>query len=183
MNYLQSIVQAFLLILPIFTAGVLHMLAVKKDIFPGTKIPICCSLLGRNKTVRGMILMPIFTVFGTLLLYLINTFLPLSMRLALGYRQAVLLGILLGISYVLFELPNSFFKRRLGVPPGKSPDRFKIIFRLLDRLDSTFGCLLVFYFFLGVEPATLGVLLVMGIIIHAATTNVLYLMRIREERW
>jgi CDP-diacylglycerol--serine O-phosphatidyltransferase len=183
MYYPKLIIQAFLLIMPVVIAGTLHMLAVKKDIFPQTKIPICSSKLGRNKTVRGVILMPVFTVFGTSLLYLINTFLPLSLQLSLGFRQSFQLGVLLGIAYVLFELPNSFFKRKLGIPPGKSPDRFKLFFRLLDRLDSTLGCLLVFYFFLKVDAVTLGVLMVMGIVIHAATTNTLYLLRIRAERW
>jgi CDP-diacylglycerol--serine O-phosphatidyltransferase len=183
MHYVKLVLQAFLLIMPVVFAGSLHMLAVKKDILPQTKIPICFSLLGENKTYRGMILMPTFTMIGTLLLYLVNKFLPGSIQLALGLYQSIQLGILLGVAYVLFELPNSFFKRQLGIPPGKSPERFKVFFRLLDRLDSTIGCLMVFYFFLKVNLETLGILLVLGISIHAITTNTLYMLRIRKERW
>lgn len=183
MHFLQLIIQSLLLILPVVFAGTLHMLAVKKDILPQTKIPICTSLLGRNKTYRGLILMPIFAMFGTLFLYFINTFLPLSLRLSLEFWQSIQLGAFLGVSYILFELPNSFFKRKLGIPPGKSSDRFKFFFRLLDRLDSTVGCLIVFYFFLKVDLATLTTLLVLGVVVHAVTTNTLYMLRIREERW
>jgi len=183
MYYLQLTLQAFLLIMPVVFAGSLHMLAVKKDVLPNTKVPISSSLLGNNKTYRGMILMPAFTVIGTLLLYLINKYLPPSIQLSLEFWQSIQLGVLLGIAYVLFELPNSFFKRKLGIPPGKSPDKYKLFFRLLDRLDSTIGCLMVFYFFLNVEFSTLIILLILGITVHAITTNTLYMLRIRQERW
>ena len=183
MRYVQLIIQAFLLILPVVIAGSLHMLAVKRDIFPRTKVPINCSLLGENKTYRGLLLMPIFSIFGTVLLYYINRLLPDFFQLSLGLWQAVQLGFLLGVSYILFELPNSFFKRRLGIPPGKSPDRYTVFFRLLDRLDSTIGCLIVFYFFLNVKLPTLIIMLVLGVVIHGITTNMLYMMQIRKERW
>lgn len=183
MNYLQLTLQAFLLILPVVFAGSMHMLAVKKDILPKTKVPISSSLLGDNKTYRGMILMPVFSAIGTVLLYFINIYLPASIQLTLGFWQSIQLGVLLGAAYVLSELPNSFFKRKLGVPPGKSPDNHKFFFRLLDRLDSTIGCLLVFYFFFKVEFSTLIILLILGITVHAITTNALYILRIRQERW
>lgn len=144
MHFLHLIIKALLLIMPVVIAGILHMLAVKKNILPRTKIPIHASLLGRNKTYRGLFLMPAFTVCGTVFLYAVNGFLPNSIRLSLGFLQAVQLGILLGLAYTFFELPNSFLKRWVGIPPGKSADKFKLPFRLLDLLDSTLGCLLVF---------------------------------------
>lgn len=183
MDYIQLTFQAFLLIMPVVFAGALHMLAVKKDILHRTKVPINSSLLGANKTYRGIILMPTFTAIGTFLLYLSNEYLPTSIRLSLGFWQSIQLGVLLGIAYVLFELPNSFFKRQLGIPPGKSADKYRLFFRLLDCLDSTIGCLMVFHFFLRVEFISLIILLVLGLTAHPITTNILYMFRIRHERW
>jgi hypothetical protein len=183
MQFLHLTIKALLLIMPVVIAGILHMLAVKKDILPRIKIPIHASLLGRNKTYRGLLLMPTLTVCGTVILYAVNGFLPNFIRLSLGFLQAVQLGILLGLAYALFELPNSFLKRRAGIPPGKSADKFTLPFRLLDLLDSTLGCLLVFHLFLKLEFTILILILVLGIAAHALTTNALYLLRIREERW
>ena len=61
----------------------------------------------------------------------------------------ILIGFLLGLGYSLFELPNSFIKRRLDIKPGKTTNGFKkMFFIFLDQADSVFGvCLVVCLFY------------------------------------
>ena len=41
----------------------------------------------------------------------------------IGYNG--IMGLLLGFAYAVFELPNSFIKRRVGITPGKTAEGFK----------------------------------------------------------
>ncbi|WP_373758152.1 CDP-archaeol synthase, partial [Jeotgalibaca porci] len=57
-------------------------------------------------------------------------------------------GALLGVAYILFELPNSFIKRRMNISPGKAAyvtNPWKYMW--LDQMDSLFGCALVLWLF------------------------------------
>ena len=49
----------------------------------------------------------------------------------------LLIGFLLGLFYALFELPNSFLKRRLGIKEGKTIKGFKKI--LEEILQNFYG--------------------------------------------
>ena len=46
--------------------------------------------------------------------------------------------------YMLFELPNSFLKRRLGIEAGKAvKSDMRAVFLIIDRIDSVTGIALV----------------------------------------
>jgi hypothetical protein len=51
-------------------------------------------------------------------------------------------GLLAGFIFNLSELPNSFIKRRLDIPPGDESNK---IFYFVDHMDSTYGLLLLWY--------------------------------------
>ena len=59
-----------------------------------------------------------------------------SLLVGLSGPHPILLGGLLGIAYVVAELPNSAFKRRLGIAPGQLPARNRFWFALMDQADS-----------------------------------------------
>ncbi len=52
----------------------------------------------------------------------------------------------MSIKYIvnLSELPNSFIKRRLDIPPG---DESSKVFYLIDHMDSTYGVLILWYLY------------------------------------
>ena len=51
---------------------------------------------------------------------------------------------LLGLAYVLAELPNSYVKRRLDIAPGQNSRGWKgRLFIVIDQIDSVLGCLLL----------------------------------------
>ena len=53
-------------------------------------------------------------------------------------------GLLVGLVFNLSELPNSFIKRRLDIPPG---DENSKLFYFIDHMDSTYGVLILWYFY------------------------------------
>ena len=92
------------------------------------------------------------------------------------------IGFLLGLGYSLFELPNSFLKRRLNIVEGKNPEGLKkIIFIFLDQADSVFGCCLVVWLFynLGIKLYLLYVLL--GAVTHILVNMLLYFLHLRKN--
>ncbi|MEM6717913.1 MAG: CDP-archaeol synthase [Bacteroidota bacterium] len=128
-----------IVLLPLIVSNVLHMIVIKKDVFPQLTQPISTSLFGVNKTWRGFVCVPLV---NGIVLYLLNLIFDFQLSQAFG------LGFLLGVAYMWFELPNSYLKRRLGIPSGGQATSYKALFMLIDKMDSAFGVNLV-YFFLG----------------------------------
>jgi len=87
-----------------------------------------------------------------------------------------LLGLVAGLAFMLAELPNSFLKRQLGIPPGAIPRqrRGRVICMLLDRLDSVLGVLIVVSLLVPVTLATWVWLLLMGPGVHALFSTLLH---------
>lgn len=135
-------------------AGIAHVLWVKSHLSSRFDQPLDCGLnwrgrrvFGRNKMLRGLMLMPLASSAAFALLAAAISahsamaevgLWPLSVT---GYAA---LGFACGLAFMLGELPNSFLKRQLDVPPGGSPQQrwLRLVCGLLDRLDSTLGALI-----------------------------------------
>jgi CDP-diacylglycerol--serine O-phosphatidyltransferase len=170
----ESITQALILSFPLVVSGGLHMAVVTLDLLPGLKIPLHRGWFGRNKTWRGLIVMPVTTAVSVALA---SMWWPQHF----GGRNPVVFGIILGLAYALAELPNSFVKRRLGIEPGKRPPRHAAWFALVDQADSAIGCALVYGWALRLTPGTILLLIAIGPAIHLMVNYNLYLMRLRKE--
>jgi CDP-2,3-bis-(O-geranylgeranyl)-sn-glycerol synthase len=103
--------------------------------------------LGQHKTLRGFVVM--IPAAGVAFLILRQVLVVSHSSLGRGLWQLspgsyALLGMLAGLGFMLGELPNSFLKRQLGIRPGAAPSNLagRIVFGLLDRLDSIVGMLL-----------------------------------------
>jgi CDP-diacylglycerol--serine O-phosphatidyltransferase len=70
------------------------------------------------------------------------------------------LGFIAGVGYVLAELPNSFFKRRIGVQAGEVPEHRKYWFIALDQLDSALGVAIAYWLVLGISFETVWVYII-----------------------
>jgi len=104
-------------------------------------------IFGDNKTPRGFIVMVPAAALAFAGLYLLLTTLQPAWTdgvWALTGFQFFALGGIASFGFMLGEIPNSFLKRQLGVPPGGAP-RGRLA-RLAafcgDRLDSILGMLL-----------------------------------------
>ncbi len=121
-------------LIPLVISNVLHMVIVRRNALARWQVPISRRWFGQNKTLRGFIVLPTLNAAATLLL------LPLMPEL--GLAEAAGHGTMTGLIYLLAELPTSFVKRRLGIPPGGRPQRYRLLCTLLDKSDSLIGILL-----------------------------------------
>ena len=110
---------------------------LRYDLMPFLNRPLDggSGLFGQNKTWRGALMMSSGTLAATAVLTRSEWFrakLPPELRNA----SPLAYGGLLGAAVVLGELPNSFFKRRVGVPPGASGG---VLMSVLDQADFVLG--------------------------------------------
>ena len=148
-------------LIPLIVSNVLHMVLVKKNGLTSLCIPLNSTLFGPNKTLRGFLFVPF--VNGILYLvvnwpggWLLSGLSPeyyLQQEINIGdinFLNLLLMqasiGAVYGLFYMLFELPNSWIKRRMGIASGESSTRFRWFFTLLDKTDSAIGVSLFFGF-------------------------------------
>ncbi len=151
MALIDTLRLVLLLQIPIVFGGVMHMVAVKRHWLPGLVRPVSPSCFGANKTWRGMLLVPIYSGAGALILWPLMWLQPQWLPSALqGGATLLVAGMAGGLGYVLAELPNSFIKRRLGVAPGATPQRHRSLYILADQVDSGIGAGLAYFCFPGI---------------------------------
>ncbi len=136
---------------PVVVGGVLHMAMVAHGVWPALARPVHLRWFGSNKTWRGLLAMPLLTALGAMSLPVIDSLWGRPEGVPPD-AVPVLLGAVAGLGYVLAELPNSYFKRRIGIPAGVTPDRHRGIYVLLDQLDSAVGVALAYVLYLGCGP-------------------------------
>jgi len=177
-------------ILPVVLAGLGHVLVLKLKIVTGLAVPLDGGrrwrgqpLFGENKTWRDVVLMTALTAVFT--------------RVQHGYcrqrRGAVvsvvndysaspwLCGAIMGLCYCLAELPNSFAKRRLGIPPGKSTRCGALAQYVVDQTDSVLGCLIgmrsFYHFRRGEAVLAFG----LATLIHMAVERLLHAIGVKKH--
>jgi CDP-diglyceride synthetase len=142
-------------------AGIVNSIFCKLNVFNNLKKPLDFNkkikgkrIFGDNKTWKGLLGYIFFNIIFMVLVGIIYkacnieklNFFYINHNNTLLFN--ILVGALLGLFYALFELPNSFMKRRLDIKEGKTTKGFKkIFFILLDQADSVFGVALVVWMF------------------------------------
>lgn len=165
----------FLLFLPLIIANVLHMVIVKKDGLSTWAIPISVKQFGTSKTWRGFIILPLVTA---LLTWFFNaTFL----QDILGNLEALLLGFGLGFSYMVWELPNSYIKRRLGIANGQKSKKMPLLQVFTDKADSLIGVFLFYYGVMSVSFLDVVILFALSMAIHMSLSYLLYSLKIKKS--
>ena len=155
LHRLNPLTCALFIVLAMTLAGTLQTLWFRTRLSRRLAIPLDRGitfrrrrLLGDNKTVRGFVVMiPASSAFFYLSGWLLES-LPSSLRQGvwdLAPAGFALLGACAGLGLMLGELPNSFIKRQLRIPPGQASNRplIKPLFLVVDRLDSIVGTLLL----------------------------------------
>jgi len=169
---------ATVLTLPLIVGGILHMVVVKTDALSYLKIPLHQSWFGANKTWRGIIVMPLLTMLGVALAKLLEQVWQLSF---LENYHWFTLGLILGIGYVIPELPNSYIKRRMGITPGQMSEHSPWLFSIIDQADSVIGCVVV-YALLGIGEWSIWLFLIFfGTGVHLLLNLILWSLRLRKN--
>jgi CDP-diglyceride synthetase len=141
-------------------------------------------LLGANKTWKGLIGMIVFTAICAIAL---NIFPDESSAFRSGRSlndipYEALYGASLGLAYILAELPNSFIKRRLDIPPGKNATGMKgVLFTIIDQADSIIGGAIVISIYTPMSLYSFCQLVLVASLIHYAVNVLLYFVRLKSQ--
>ena len=167
-------INLFVIILfPLILSNIIHMVIVKINYLRFLSIPISTRLFGINKTWRGFVLVPVInSVLCWLICLLANYEIPV---------KTLLTGFILGVFYMLFELPNSFLKRRFGISSGEKANGIKSLFVILDKTDSAFGVSLISYFLFNLSFYNFIILFFISVFIHSSFSYLLVLIGVKRS--
>ncbi len=164
-----------LLFLPMFFANVMHMVIVKKNWFSPLAIPISVQHFGSSKTWRGFVVLGILSAIVS---YFSNHYFGPFYFLD---SQALWVGAGLGITYMCFELPNSFIKRRLGIKNGAQSMRFKYFQAFVDKSDSLIGILLYYKIVTQIPFSSVAILYLVSLSIHITVSYTLVMIKVKKS--
>lgn len=147
-NLLWLSAQILWLALPVMVAAATHIAVIRTNVLSALRSPLDFGhtfrgrrLFGDNKTWRGMVVMVGVSSAGMVLQQRMR--IPALELFDYGSVNGWACGALLGLGFVLAELPNSLLKRQFDIPPGQqATGRAYWIFTGLDQVDSVAGCLL-----------------------------------------
>lgn len=170
---MPELTSHLLTILPsLILANIVHMLIVKWNILTFLNKAISTKNFGSNKTWRGFIVVPFFNI---VFLLFFNAVLKLNLT------NIISLGFFLGLSYVAFELPNSFIKRKLNIKAGETAINNNYFFMLIDKIDSAFGVTLVYYFMSSIHFTEAILILFICSMTHIIVSLILVFTKIKAS--
>ena len=176
---------------PVLAAGLVHVAVLKTNALSQLAIPLDRGriwrgrpLLGPNKTWRGLLVMPLATAVAVRIQVGLECKHPRLAALSVIDRRRVgpwCEGALLGLAYIGAELPNSFVKRRLGIPAGgQAPRLAGALQYLVDQSDSVVGCLLMLRALGRPTPRLVLAAGAIGLWTHIAVDGLMRMIRVRR---
>lgn len=185
----------YVTLMPVIFAGILNMLFVKSSLYRKFKSPIdrgkCLSdgrrIFGDNKTWIGFAGMIVSNMISQVLWGLVCGAWLSSWNYIYEYHENTVqfnlsIGAVFGLVYMVSELPNSFIKRRLEIPDGKTVSGIKgRIFFVVDQVDSLFGVVLVLAALYPMPWWQYWFYILLGGGTHIAVNLVLYKLKIRKN--
>lgn len=194
---LTIIAEMYITLVPAILAGIFNMIWCTLPVADCLKKPIDQHknwrdgrrIFGDNKTWKGFLGMVAFGTLFTLLwgavcapqstLYTHNLLYRYNSN---TWQFNAAIGFGFGFMYALFELPNSFLKRRLKIEPGRPPKGLlQPFFIFLDQADSVFGMVLVVAL---VTPMSLPFYLayvLLGAATHIVINMLLFAVKLRKN--
>lgn len=177
-----KILHAWYLMIPVILGGCAHMVIVKYNRFSALNIPLATSSFGANKTWRGLLLVPLLTALFSLLWIPIGQ-LHSQEILPVRIEECLLAGAFAGLGYILLELPNSWMKRRLGIPPGKLPSRNRAFFIFSDQVDSAIGVTLAYTLYFELPAVSATLIFIFFLLSAFVVKRLLYLLALKKTRF
>ena len=177
----DAIIGALFLSIPLLISGSFHMFVVSKDLFKVLAKPINVGMFGVNKTWRGVLIMVVVTVPGVAIAQYVEILSGGVPYVSLQNVNVVWYGVLLGLGYVIPELPNSFVKRRIGIKPGEPATNHTFLFSFIDQADSALGCAIVYFVLLSPPWEVVLWIIILGPLVHLAANLFLYSFGLRKN--
>ena len=145
-------------------------------------------LFGANKTWKGFFGMIFLTALWMWIFGLIDSTFSRVHGISLfryedfSTAEEWLYGAIWGFGYVLFELPNSFIKRRIGIPPGKNrAGLMGNLFKFIDQADSVLGCMILMLIFYVPSISDAAAIFIIGVAIHYLINILLYMAGLKQQ--
>lgn len=190
------ILKLYITLLAPVIAGIVNSIFCKLNVFKFLKVPIDFNknfvdkkrIFGDHKTWKGLFGYIVLNIVFSIILGFIwkatklehLNYFYINHSNTITYN--ILLGFLLGLFYALFELPNSFMKRRLDIEPGKTIKGFKkVFFIILDQADSVFGVALVVWMFYPIGIGIYLLFILVGTVTHLLINMLLYFLHLRKN--
>ncbi|MBN2745467.1 MAG: CDP-archaeol synthase [Bacteroidales bacterium] len=174
--------------LPVIFAAITHMIVVKLDWFSILKFPLDHykmfrekRIFGPHKTYRGLVYMIVSSVIFVWIFYFLieqTQFFQSYNLLDFKRFSPWFYGIVLGLGYILGELPNSFVKRQLDIIPGKSGS---FLFSIIDQLDSIILINILLLIFAKFTFAHFFIGIIFYGLIHLIINILLYFFKLRKH--
>jgi CDP-2,3-bis-(O-geranylgeranyl)-sn-glycerol synthase len=181
---LQEIFFAFWFFAPVGLANVSAFFSSKIPVLKKFNYPVDGGLvfrkkrlLGSHKTIRGFILgifMAIMGVYIQVFLYENLSFMRQIKSIDYSAIDPIIFGFLCGFGALAGDAIKSFFKRQIGVYPGRSWVPF-------DQVDYILGGIIFTWFYI---PLTLNqyiTIFLLWFLIHPLGTFFGYLLRLRRR--
>ncbi|MBI2557733.1 CDP-2,3-bis-(O-geranylgeranyl)-sn-glycerol synthase [Candidatus Woesearchaeota archaeon] len=179
-SFAMLLLKCFYLMLPAYFANMAPVMVKKINLFA---VPIDFNkkingspLLGKNKTYRGLVFGIIFAVIIAYLQFLLygrEFFREISF---MDYQNWLLFGFLMGLGALTGDLVKSFFKRRMGIEPGKK-------FIPFDQADFVIGSLVFAIPVFKVTINIFAVSLLLSFVLDVIVNHLAFYLRIRNEKW
>lgn len=195
-TFVNTIIGMYLTLGSVIIAGILNMVFVKTKLYKNNAFPIDSGrylsdgkrILGDNKTIIGFISMIVFNILAQVICGLIYTNNTLNYELEIYYilnntiLNNIIIGFLFGLAYMIFELPNSFIKRRLNIKSGKTDKGIKgVIFLIIDQIDSLIGVVIVLNIISNISVIKSIAYIALGAFTHISVNFILYKLKIRKN--
>ncbi|MEA3515448.1 MAG: CDP-2,3-bis-(O-geranylgeranyl)-sn-glycerol synthase [Nanoarchaeota archaeon] len=183
MSAIQFILQCIYFLLPAYFANMAPVIFRKWFSFLAGPMDMGKTfrgkpILGKNKTFRGLVTGILTGIGIAFIQYLIrNTSMAHYLTLpGLDYSLWLHIGFLLGAGAIIGDAAESFFKRQIGIKPGKP-------FIPFDQTDFVIGSLafISLVYFPGWH--IVAAVLILSIILHISFNHFAFWLRIRDEKW
>ena len=180
---------------PLIIGGISNIIFTKTKFYKKLRTPIdggrCMKdgkrIFGDNKTVIGSISMTFFcTIYQVFLGLLCNSLDLNDINHLYNVRDNtfalnLIFGFLVGLTYVLLELPNSFVKRRLNFDSGKRANgAIGNLFFVIDQIDSLIGVFFILCIFSDIGIKGYFIYLFVGGFTHIAINVILRFFKLRK---
>lgn len=196
-DMIKTILSMYITLAPVIFTGILNMFFCTSPLCKGINIPLDGGksfidgkrVFGDNKTIKGLVGYLGIGTFTNILWGIVGNIVPFIEKHNYTYAHYdntlvynALIGLLFGLAYALFELPNSFLKRRMDIVPGKTATGIKkYFFILLDQCDSIIGCVLVVVYVYSMSIWMFLGYIGLGIITHLVVNAVLFMFKVRKN--
>ncbi len=172
--------KCFYLMLPAYFANMAPVIVKKINVLA---VPIDFNkkingrpLLGSNKTYRGLVFgigFAVIIAYLQFLLYGREFFRGISF---IPYENWPLFGFLMGLGALTGDLVKSFFKRRVGIEPGRT-------FIPFDQADFVIGALLFITPVFGLTLNILFISLLLSFVLDVIVNHIAFYLGARNEKW